>query len=231
MQKSETMDKYTRPDFSRCAVLTIDMQNDFVLPDAPAAVPGTWNVVPAVQRLLADCRLRGIPIVHVIRLYLADGSNVDLCRRSRIRHHPDVVIPGTNGAALVAPLMPEGAVPVDAAALVGGNIQQLAANEWILYKPRWGAFFQTKLEAWLKDNGINTLIFTGCNFPNCPRTSLYEASERDFKVAVVSDALSGIYDKGLEEIRQIGGAVYTTAELRDLLSVGEKKPKGFDPKR
>src|SRR3989442_358297 len=30
--------------------------------------------------------------------------------------------------------------------------------------------------------GISTLVCCGCNFPNCPRTSLYEASERDFRL-------------------------------------------------
>ena len=213
------MDHYTLPDFSHCALLTIDMQNDFALPEAPAMVSGTMDIVPALQRLLTCCRSKAVPIVHVIRLYLADGSNVDLCRRRRIQQRPDIVAPDTEGAKLLAPLLPAGTAAVDGPALLQGAIQQLANNEWVVYKARWGAFFQTKLETWLKENGINTLIFTGCNFPNCPRTSLYEASERDFRIVAVADALSGLYDKGLEEIRGIGGAVYTVAELMDLLPV------------
>ena len=37
-------------------------------------------------------------------------------------------------------------------------------------------------------------MFCGCNFPNCPRTSIYEASERDFRVVLARDAISGFPD-------------------------------------
>ncbi len=36
-------------------------------------------------RLLNACRKTGNPIIHIIRLYRADGSGVDLCRRELIR--------------------------------------------------------------------------------------------------------------------------------------------------
>lgn len=62
---------------------------------------------------------------------------------------------------------------------------------------------------------IDTLIFIGCNFSNCPRTSIYEASERDFKVVAVEDAISGTYNKAFEEIKNIGVNVYNTNQLVD----------------
>ncbi|WP_459872860.1 hypothetical protein, partial [Endothiovibrio diazotrophicus] len=51
----------------------------------------------------------------------------------------------------------------------------------MLYKPRWGAFYRTSLESHLRGLDVSTLVFSGCNFPNCPRTSIYQASERDFR--------------------------------------------------
>jgi len=69
------------------------------------------------------------------------------------------------------------------------------------------------LEKFLKDSGINTLIFTGCNFPNCCRASIYEASERDFRIVVVEDAISGIYKKGIEELKNISCEILRTKEL------------------
>lgn len=71
-------------------------------------------------------------------------------------------------------------------------------------KPRWGAFYQTKLEQHLRDSGSDTVVLAGCNFPNCPRTTIYEASERDFRVILVSDAMSGLYDRGITECCRIG---------------------------
>ncbi|WP_157930379.1 cysteine hydrolase family protein, partial [Mycobacteroides abscessus] len=67
----------------------------------------------------------------------------------------------------------------------------------------WGAFYKTDLEQFLHNKGIDTLVFTGCNFPNCPRTSMYEASERDFRVVMVSDSMSQVYDKGIQEMKNI----------------------------
>ena len=83
----------------------------------------------------------------------------------------------------------------------------------IIYKPRWGAFYETPLERHLRTLGVSTLLFCGCNFPNCPRTSIYEASERDFRVVLAEDAISGLYDRGREELRNIGVAVLPTAEV------------------
>src|SRR5690349_14367644 len=57
--------------------------------------------------------------------------------------------------------------------------------------PRWGAFFGTSLTEQLVENRVDTVVVTGCNFPNCPRTSIYEASERDFRILLVEDAMSG----------------------------------------
>jgi len=49
--------------------------------------------------------------------------------------------------------------------------------EWIMYKPRWGAYYNTILEKYLHNIGVNTVVVGGCNFPNCPRATIYEASE------------------------------------------------------
>lgn len=82
--------------------------------------------------------------------------------------------------------------------------QALGPNEFALYKPRWAAFFQTDLEALLREQRVSTLVFAGANFPNCPRTSIYEASERDFQPIVASDAISGLYPRGEAELAGIG---------------------------
>ena len=57
------------------------------------------------------------------------------------------------------------------------------------------------------------MVFTGCNFPNCPCVSIYEASERDFRIVVVEDAISGINEKGITELRNIGYEILKTKEL------------------
>lgn len=83
----------------------------------------------------------------------------------------------------------------------------------MIYKPRWGAFYETPLKRHLEKAEVNTLVFCGCNFPNCPRTSIYEASERDYRIVLVSDAISGLYERGEREMQNIGVQLMTVEEL------------------
>jgi nicotinamidase-related amidase len=212
------MDPYTRPDPARSAVLTIDVQNDFTLPGAPAEIDGTAAVVPRIVTVLEAARDARVPIVHVVRLYRTDGSNVDRCRRGAIESGEEVVRPGSAGAELVAELRPDGYEGLDADRLLDGAFQQVGPREWVTYKPRWGAFYRTGLEAFLDDRGVNTVVATGCNFPNCPRTTVYEASERDYRIRFVADATSGTYERGLDELRDVGVAVADAAGTAEWLA-------------
>lgn len=201
----------TTPDHSKAALITIDVQCDFTLPGSLAEIAGTAAAVPNMVRLVEAFREAGKPIAHMVRLYKTDGSNVDLCRRELAASGWGVAAPGADGSQIVSELVPPG-TRLDDSTLLNGHPQWIGENEWAFYKPRWGAFYQTSLEAMLASWGVNTLVVCGCNFPNCPRTSIYEASERDLRVMVVSDALSGLYDQGRRELEDIGVQVRTTDE-------------------
>ncbi len=199
------MSKYTDPDWANAALLTIDVQRDFTLTGAPAEIPGTMEVVPKMRRLIEAFRQGNKPIVHVVRIYRPDGSNVDACRREGVERGKGVVLAGSEGAELVDEFKPSPRVRLDADLLLGGGLQEIGDKEWVMYKPRWGAFYQTPLQGHLYDRvGANTVVICGCNFPNCPRATTYEASERDFRVVLVTDATSGVYERGLRELENIG---------------------------
>jgi len=219
------MNEYVRPDPNRAVLLTIDVQNDFTVPGAPAEIDGTAEAVPQMQRLVEAFRSADAPIVHVVRFYKADGSNVDLCRRASIESGAEIVRPGTDGAELVAELKPVRDVTLDAERLLDGEFQEIGPREWVLYKPRWSAFYRTGLGDFLDDRAIDTIVICGCNFPNCPRTTIYEASERDYRIVLVPDATSGVYERGLREIEQIGGVLKDTSEavewVKTSLNIGE----------
>ena len=146
-------------------------------------------------------------IVDALRIYKPDGSNVDLCRRDIVERGARIVSPGTSGVELADGLTEVPRPVLDADLLLSGRFQQLGVCEWMMYKPRWGAFFETHLESHMRSLGVTSLVFAGCNFPNCPRTSIYEASERDFRIVLVEDAVSGLYDQGRREIEGIGVCV------------------------
>ncbi len=212
---------YTAPDATRSVLLTIDVQRDFSVPGAPAYVEGTEAAVFPLQRVLDAVRAHDRPIVHVVRLYRPDGRNVDACRRRGIEQGERVVAPGTEGAELVDALKPTSNATLDAETLLSGELQRLADREWAMYKPRWGAFFQTPLGDFLQERDLNTVVVTGCNFPNCPRTTVYEASERDYRIVLIPEAVSGTYDRGLEELENIGVRLMGVRQCRDWLVSGD----------
>lgn len=214
-----TMNIYTSPDHRRSALITIDVQRD-TLDGQPLEIPGTSAAVPQITRAIRFFRARSRPIIHVVRLYKPDGTNVDLCRRLMVEEGVQVVIAGSPGSQLAEALLPSPDVVLEVDQLLSGQMQSIGPAEWIMYKPRWGAFYGTALDQQLRSLQVSTLVFAGCNFPNCPRTSIYEASERDFRIVVLEDGISGLYETGRKELENIGvWVVDTEAYLADAARV------------
>lgn len=57
----------------------------------------------------------------------------------------------------------------------------------------------------------------GCNYPNCPRTTIYEASERDFRLVLARDAMSRLDARGCEKMANIGVCLATVEEILNTL--------------
>jgi nicotinamidase-related amidase len=210
--------EYVSPAFGAAALITIDIQVD-TLDGQPLEVPGTSAAVPRIAALAAAFRAAGRPIVHVVRLYRSDGSNVDLCRRAAVEAGAAILAPGSRGSQLAPGVVRRGgAFALAADELLAGRAQDVGPGEVVMYKPRWGAFYATTLEDHLRRQDVSTIVFCGCNFPNCPRTSIYEASERDFRVVLADDAVSGLYDRGRRELEGIGVALMPTAEVVDAVA-------------
>lgn len=209
------LDPHIAPQLDRCALLVIDTQVDFV--DGGASpIPGTAQVVPVIARLLAACRAARRPVVHVVRLY--DGEDVDLPRRTLLASGAPIVRPGSAGSQVVPSLLPDGAPPLDPGRLLAGELQPLAEREWAMWKPRWGAFHRTPLDEHLRTRGVTTVVLAGCNYPNCPRAAVYGASERDLRVLVVSDAISGLQPAHLAEAAGMGVVAAGTDDVVEELA-------------
>lgn len=215
------MSKYTIPKWSSSALITIDTQRD-TLDGQPFEIPGTSAILPRMRALLQAYRNAKKPIIHIVRIYKPDGANVDLCRKELVEQGAALVLAGSSGCQLAPDLLPRVGMELDTDLLLSGGIQTLESREVVIYKPRWGAFYNTPLEQHLRAEGISTLVFSGCNFPNCPRTSIYEASERDFRLVLVKDAISSLYDQGAREMRNIGVELLSTNEVTDAVRLDDK---------
>jgi nicotinamidase-related amidase len=216
-------DPYTAPDFSAAALITIDTQRD-VLDGGSLEIPGTTAALAAIGMLVRAFRAAGRPIVHVVRLYEPDGSNVDISRREAVRNGARMLIAGTEGSQLAGELLPDPELVLDDRFLLAGGIQDFGSGEVAIYKPRWGAFYRTPVEDHLRAHGVSTAVFCGCNFPNCPRASIYEASERDFRVVLARDATSALYERGERELTNIGVRVLSAREVAETLPAATDRP-------
>ncbi len=210
------MSKYTEPELDKAALITIDTQRD-TLDGQPFEIPGTSAALPNIRLLLDVFRNQSMPIIHIVRIYQRDGNNVDICRREEVEKGRQWVLEGSDGSQLATEFFTPDEVLLDSSLLLSGGIQRISSDEVIIYKSRWGAFYKTPLEEHLKRMNVSTLIFTGCNYPNCPRTSIYEASERDFRIILATDAISGIYEQGEKEMLNIGVELTSTKELVERL--------------
>lgn len=158
-------DPYTDPDFVAAALITIDTQRD-VLDGGPLEIPGTSAALESMCLLAQEFRGAARPIVHIVRLYEPDGSNVDLCRRRAVQNGARILATGTRGSQLAVELAPLPDLTLDCALLLDGGVQPLGPGEVAIYKPRWGAFYCTPLEDHLREQGVTTIVFCGCNlFP------------------------------------------------------------------
>lgn len=202
---------YLAPDFATSVLLTIDMQRDF-LDGSPFEIPGTTGVLPSLRRAVRAYRCVGLPIVHVVRLYEPGGDDVDLPRRATVEVGLRLVAPHSDGSQLAAGLL-EPHVDLDPASLLVGTMQSVGPEEWIMYKPRWGAFYRTALTEFLKGRGVSTVVVAGCNLPNCPRATLFEASERDFRTVLIEDAVSQVSNERLADLANLGVTLIGTATL------------------
>ena len=80
----------------RTALVIIDMQKDFVLPEILPMNSRAFNIVPTIESLLSFFRLQKMSVFHIVREYRADTSNVEHMRVDDFRQRPRAVTGTTN---------------------------------------------------------------------------------------------------------------------------------------
>lgn len=207
--------KYTVPEPQKSALITIDLQNDFVRPGAPAEGEGAASAAIMTGRMAAYYRKVGLPIIHVVRIYTPEKgtTQVDACRREAVEGGAQLVLVGTEGMQPVSEIIPEGVV-ADGSLLLTGSAQKISENEQLLYKPRWGCFHETQLHLMLQALNVSTVVIAGTWFANCVRTTIYEATARDYRTVALRDAIAGIHASGEADLAKIQCGVCSCDEWK-----------------
>lgn len=173
----------------KCALLIVDMQNDFVLSDSPFRVAGAMVTVPAIAGVLNWFRERSLPVFHIVREYREDGSDIEHFRSSEFMKGNTYAVPGTPGCDIVDELRP-------------------LAGEYRIIKRRFSAFMNTELDLVLRRKGIEHVVITGTQYPNCIRATAFDAVSLDYQVTVVTDATSAastdIAASNIRDMKNVG---------------------------
>lgn len=154
------------------AILVIDMQNDFLAPNAPCHMEGCMDIVPQIQKLLKLGRERGWSVVHIVRGHDASGVDMEKFRMHLYLNGRGYAVRGTEGAEIIGALKPE-----------DGDI--------VIEKVRFSGFFATKLDLVLRRLGIKNLVLCGTQYPNCVRSTAVDGISLDYNVYVCTDATWG----------------------------------------
>ena len=205
-----------RLDPAHTALLVIDMQRDFLVPEGYAARAGL-DIAPLraaitpVRDLLQAARTAGLLIVHTREGHLPDLSDCPPYKRERSR---------TAGAE-VGSAGPLGRL------LVRGEyghdfIDELEplSGEIVIDKPGYSAFAHTTLQQALVTHNIDTLLITGITTEVCVSSTLRAAIDAGYRCITVRDACASsdlaLHDAALAMIGVEGGIFGTIADSADM---------------
>lgn len=211
-QQSFKMHQYNHPvrfELSKVALIVVDMQNDFILPQGIMAKQGhplddLEAFVERVASLMKMCKGKNIPIIatrHIIRENVhgqAVGGGIWVEMRPFLK--VGGLRQGTWGAEI---------------------IDGLPVPDYIIDKPRFSAFYGTSLECLLRGLHTEVIIFSGVATNVCVESTIRDAFFRDFRVITIEDCVAAFtreaHEASLPMIRFLG-AVISLNELSDFIT-------------
>jgi len=208
----------------RCALLVIDMQNDFVRAGAIMEVPEAKHQLPHIKKLIDTCRSIDIPVIYTVHQTDPCFNPLEIATFPHLKDGGMRI--GTDGIEVVSELAPR-------------------EGEYVLRKRRYSAFYQTDLEIILRnlkrkdassDSAIklpnsehaetlpiDTLIICGTVTNICCESTARDAYFRDYKVVFGSDVCSAL-NKAAHQATlanmELFGRVMSGAEISDCLLAG-----------
>jgi ureidoacrylate peracid hydrolase len=176
-------------DLARTAVVVVDMQNDFgadggMFARAGTDVAASRRAIAPTAAVLAAARRAGVPVVYLKMGFRPDLSDAGPPESTNwLRHQlfgvgeavtaPDgsrgrQLIRGTWGTAVVDELAPE-------------------PGDVVIDKHRFSGFYETDLDAVLRQRGVAQLVFTGWTTSVCVESTVRDAMFRNYRCVVLED--------------------------------------------
>lgn len=186
-------------------LMVIDMQNGFCRDDGSMAKLGfdvarLAAAIPGCKRLVAAARQADIPIVYTRYVYRPGLEDGGVVAREIFPAMKDVglCVEGTPDANIIDELAPQ-------------------AGDTIINKNRPSAFYSTGLESYLRSTRVENIVMCGVTTNICVETTARDASQRDYRTFVVSDAVGEVeqdrHDAALKSLGYLFARVMTTDDV------------------
>ena len=189
----------THPE--RTALVVIDMQNDFVLPDGPVPAAGAVEIVPRIAEVIARARGASLPVVFTMEMHRADKSDFGI----ELEFEPPHCLEGTQGAEIV------------------DGLRVSTDDRVIRNKRRYDAFLGTDLDLVLRLVGAENLIVVGVCTDVCVTSTVQHARNMDYRCFVARDAVAGStrqrHDAALSCLEHVFAHVGDAEEIFDVFGI------------
>jgi N-carbamoylsarcosine amidase len=195
---------------NRPALIHIDLANAWTRPGHAFSCDGMDVIIPAVQRLNAAARPKGIPIVYTTTAFeVTEGPNSDMGIWNRKVPMEKLKV-GTEAVEIDERVAPE-------------------PGELVIVKKRASAFHGTNLSSYLTAHQVDTIIVTGVTMAGCTRHTVEDGIAEGFAPIVVREAVGdrvpGVVEWNLFDIDAKFGDVES---LETVLAYLERLPAGAE---
>lgn len=189
----------------QCALIVIDMEEDFVEPSAPMAVPQAFRMVPKLKNVINECRELGIPVIFPTHT-IADDVSAGFY---------EFWDPIKSGA------IKEGTPGTD----VYHELKPLPHERVIKAKHAYCSFTGTDLDYVLRDLNVKTLIISGTLTNFCCESTARTGYFLHYNIVFGSDINATdnaiAHEATLRTMRRGFGRVMTGEKIIDVLKNGD----------
>ena len=209
---------YFKFNTEETVLIIIDMQRDFLYPGGFGEKLGndiseTNKIIPNIKKVLDKAREKDMLVIHTREGHRSDLSDAP---SSKIKRGGGIGEQGPMGRILVR------------GEYGHGIVDELTPikDEIVLDKPVKGAFYQTDLEAILKNRNIKSIIVSGVTTHVCVQSTIREANDRGYECLLLEDCCAAFDSKDHEDsirmINQQGGIFgWTTPSINFLDSMSK----------
>jgi len=159
-------------DPNQTAVVAVDMQNGFCHPDGSLYAPDSEAAIEPVGDLVDRAREAGASVVFTRDVHPPEQFD-DAHYYDEFERWGEHVVEGSWEAELVDDLDP-------------------AADDLVVEKHTYDAFYRTQLDGWLEAHGIRDLVVCGTLANVCVLHTASSAGLRDYRPVLVEDAVGFI---------------------------------------